>query len=820
MEQEEIKFEKQEEAEEEKKKEERRKKLESKSIVFLSELNKDDVWIAGGKGANLAELYRAKFPVPPAFIVTAQAYKKFIIESGLLEKINHILASIDIEDTKQLEAKTERIRKLIEEARMPTQLEEEIKEAYHMLEPSVHGTRIDSLLSSVHEPCFVAVRSSATTEDLANASFAGQQETFLNIKGDAALIEAIKKCWASLFTARATYYRERRGFSHAQAFIAVIVQKMVNADKAGVMFTANPLNNNKQELVIEAVFGLGEGIVSGSIEPDHLVIDKQTLQIKKKRIGRKLIEFTRDAEGRLIKKKLNEADSTKEVLTESEWKRLANYAIDIEKHYGFPQDIEYAIEGNNIYILQSRPITTLQKQVKSFHITGKEPLLEGLGASPGVAVGRVKIIHSLDELDKVQKGDVLVTQMTNPDMVVTMQKCAAIITEAGGATCHAAIVSREIGLPCVVGTKIATQLLEDGQLVTVDGTNGKVYDGKVEITEVEQVTSKLPETKTRIKVICDLPQIAYRAAATGAAGVGLVRIEFIIASGGKHPRKYLEEGKLNEYTALLYEGLKPIADAFQGKPVWVRTSDLRTDEYRQLLGGEAEPKETDPMIGWHGIRRSLDQPELLKAELLAIKQLHESGYSNVGIMIPFVISAQEVKRVKEIARELNIELSKDIDFGVMVETPAACWVIEDICKQGINFISFGTNDLTQLTLGVDRNNERIAHLYDEMHPAVLGEIKQVIRVCKQYGVKTSICGQAGSKPEMAKYLVKLGIDSISCNIDAFSKIKQVVRQVEEELGLWKQEGQEAGKLEPLHEKLPEAEEAEVEESQAEKEEEE
>jgi len=382
-------------------------------------------------------------------------------------------------------------------------------------------------------------------------------------------------------------------------------------------------------------------------------------------------------------------------------------------------------------------------------------------------------------------------------MVPAMQKAGAIITDEGGMTCHAAIVSREMGTPCLVGTEHATQILKDGQEVTIDASNGMVYAGIIsEIEKKQSVKENISKqesssstttshsdivTATDVKVIMDLPDFAQRAAATGADGVGLVRLEIMIANGKIHPAEYIRQGKEKEYTQLLKDGIKKIAQAFKGKPVWVRCSDLRSDEYRNLQGGDKEPKETDPMIGWHAIRRLLDEPEILKAEFAAIRELHYDGLKNVGVMLPFVINVEEVRKAKQIMREFGLEPCKAVDFGVMIETPAACWIIEDLCKEGISFISFGTNDLTQLTLGLDRNNQKIQKNFDEMHPAVLGEMAKVIKVCKKYKVKTSICGQAGSRPEMAEFLVHQGIDSISANTDAVEQIRKTVAKTERKL---------------------------------------
>ncbi|MBU1245979.1 MAG: phosphoenolpyruvate synthase [Nanoarchaeota archaeon] len=621
-----------------------------------------------------------------------------------------------------------------------------------------------------------------------SASFAGQQATYLNVRGNERVAKAVQQCWASLYKARAIYYREKNNFEHEKVLIAVIVQKMINSEKAGVAFSINPTTNNENEIVIEAAYGLGDAVVSGSINPNTYLIDKNSLEIKDKKIADQEWMLIRDENlGRTIKKNVWASLKEKPVMTDDEIKKLAGIVRRIEKHYGKPQDIEFAIEEGRLYIVQARPVTTQKKvteEVKDeVQIGSNKPILEGLPASPGAAFGRVKIIHNPNELNKIEKGDILVAEMTNPDYVPAMERAAAIVTDEGGFTAHAAIVSRELGIPAVVGTEKATSLLKDGQMITVDGTGGKIYEGQLEIKHEEETieVGDQPETITKIKVIADLPDHLDHAAKYNPDGVGLVRIEFMIVKGGVHPAKYIKDGREEEYIDLLVDGISKIGERFSGKPVWVRTSDLRSDEYRQLDGGNDEPDEDNPMLGFHGIRRSLVDDGILRAEFKAIKRIHEMGLKNVGIMLPFVISVDEVKRSKVIMREVGLEPLADVDFGVMIETPASVQIIDLLCDEGISFISFGTNDLTQTTLGVDRNNSKLSDLYDEMHPAVLREIEHVVKVCKEKGVETSICGQAGSNPEMAKFLVKVGIDSISPNADAVAKIRNLVAQEEKKL---------------------------------------
>ncbi len=934
-----------------------------KDVLWFHEITKDDVPIAGGKGANLGEMIRAGFPIPEGFVVTTYAFNRHLEENGLKERIYNILKEINIDDPKDLEEKTKLVRKLIEEAPMPKDLEEKIKDYYKKL-------------GKVR----VAVRSSASAEDLPEASFAGQQESYLNVEGDEELINHIKKCWSSLFTPRATYYRSKKGFRHEDVSIAVVVQKMVNSEVSGVMFTKHPVTG-EDKVLIEASYGLGEAIVGGKVTPDTYVVDKKTLKIDSKNISRKEIMIVYE-NGRNVKKEVPEEMKEKQAMPDDLIIELAKIGIEIEKHYNFPQDIEFAIENNKIYIVQSRPITTL-KEIKKEEIKEKKELkilLKGLPASPGIGIGRVKIILGPEEFDKFDKGDILVTTMTNPDFVPIMKKAAAIVTDEGGVTSHAAIVSRELGIPCfpgyvrvitdkglltfeyiwenvanreslkvlsfdirkkafvwknvkritkrkgfvyrfymkfngivdyidstidhpiltfngntfewkpmveiynegripvitnmlnmefefendiiglkrvnifehilnryeivkpkyypnmefeelclsgyeflkesdvynlevddtenyvvltnnglaliahncIVGTREATKILKDGQLVTVDATRGVVYEGEVKLEEKVEVKEKVPEipakvflseiTATKVLLIASHPDIAKKYK-DYVDGIGLLRLEFLIAHGGKHPRWYLENNRLNEFEDLLFEKLGEILRIMYPKYVIVRTLDMRTDEYRNLEGGEKEPIEANPMMGWHGIRRDLDQPELFKAQIRAFKRLiKDAGLNNIWIMLPFVISPEEVKKAKELMREVGLEPHKDVKLGIMVETPASAIIIEDIIKEaGIDFISFGTNDLTQLTLGIDRNNELVQKLFSEKHPSVIKLIEHVINVCKKYNVETSICGQAGSDPEMARILVKLGIDSISVNPDAIFLVRETVAREERRL---------------------------------------
>jgi len=747
-------------------------------VKWFSEIHKDSVRFAGGKGANLGEMYNLGIPVPPGFVVTAQAYDYFMTEAGIKEKIHELLGRIDYEDTKQLDEITKQIRAFIVDSELPRDLNEEIIEAYENLdaeEINSNATKsVMDILKASSEPVFVAVRSSATAEDLADASFAGQQDTFLNIKGKTNVLRAIKECFASLFTSRATYYRNKKGFKHEETSLAVVVQKMVDSEKSGVIFSKDPSYNN-ENMIIEAVWGLGEGIVSGRITPDKYVLSKD-LEVLDKVITNKRIALTRDSSGEKLTVKLKDEIANAQVLKEHELKRLGDLALKLEDHYKKPQDIEFAIEGREVYIVQTRAITTIANRINASDIKEikGEIILTGLAASPGIASGKIKIVDDLADLDKVKTGDVLVTKMTNPDMVVTMQKCSAIVTDEGGLTAHAAIVSREMGIPCVVGTQEATTRLKEGEIITVDGFTGKIYKGKTAETVKKEILPVTAKTKTQIKVIVDLPHFAERAAKTGIKKVGLTRIEGIIAESGKHPQYFLDKNQVKDYEEIIFKGISGIAKPFE--EVWVRTSDIRTDEFADLEGAPKQ-KEANPMLGLHGIRYSLEKPEILKAEINAMSRVANQG-KTIGIMMPQVILVDELRQVKKIMQEMNVT---NLKLGVMIETPAAVQIIKELCDEGIKFISFGTNDLTQYMLAIDRGNADVQKLYDEMNPAVLYQLSYVIRVCKRNNVESSICGQSGSKKEMVKYLVEQGIDSISVNADMAKEISDYILEIESQL---------------------------------------
>lgn len=751
------------------------------AVVWLKDVGKNDLSLVGGKGASLGEMINIGVPVPGGFAVTAQAFRDFINRAGIAEKLFQAL-DVDVNQESELHTAEKTAKKLIMDAKVPEDIENAIKSRY------------EELCKQEGKQVFVAVRSSATAEDLPDASFAGQQETYLNTRGAEDVFNAVRKCWASLYGARAIFYRVEQGFEHDKVNLSAIVQMMVDSEKSGVMFSSQP-STGEPLVVIEGAWGLGESVVSGSVSPDNFVVDRKTRKILSKYIATKEIMIIRDPKTQktvTIKVPAKKKEAT--VLTDSEAVELSKYAEILEKHYGIPQDIEWGVEKGKIYILQSRPITTINnsKKVESVAQASGKVLLTGLGAAPGAATGIVRLIASGRELDKVKQGDIMVTKMTMPDMVPGMKRAGAIVTDEGGMACHAAIVSRELGCPAVVGTKKATSVLKDGMEITVDGGMGKVYEGRVALAASSKsaaassgpagmVVSK-PITATEIKVNVSEPDRAAAAAATMADGVGLLRIEHMILGLGKTPNWYIKNGKSEEYIDELVKGVKIVADAFFPRPVWVRTLDAPTDEFRAMEGGENEPIEHNPMLGWRGIRRDLTETDHFRLEMRAFKKLHDMGLSNVGIMLPMVQHVREFQKAKAIMVEENLDLEK-IDVGIMVETPGAALTIEDFIDDGIDFVSFGTNDLTQYTLAVDRNNENVAGLYSELHPAILRLIEFVVERCNEAGVKTSICGQAGSYPEMAKRLVEIGITSISANIDAVATVRETVARSEKILML-------------------------------------
>lgn len=899
-----------------------------KSLVWFAEVGKDDIPLVGGKGANLGEMTRAGLPVPPGFIVTADAYYAFLKETKIDKKIKKLLSSVDPEDSKKLNALSKELEAEILETPMPKALSEAIKVAY------------DKMCEK--EDVYVAVRSSATAEDLPDASFAGQQETFLNIKGGTNVVHAVRKAWASLFEPRAIYYRTINKFDHLKVGIAVPVQLMVNSVKSGVMFAADPVTSDTSQIVIDAAWGLGEAVVLGAVDPDHYVLSKEPLQIVSKEISKQTWRIVRDPKGGDKHQTVPKVEQEIQKLSDEEILTLGGLAKKNEAHYGRPNDMEWAIDKENrVYLVQSRPITTLKKDAAPTGVSSaapaadlSSPILHGAAASLGVASGPVKIINSPDEIDKVLEGDILVTEMTNPEYVPAMRRSAAIVTNTGGRTSHAAIVSRELGIPCVVGTEKATTTLKTGQIITVDGAKGMVYDGKIETaaaptgvaapaaapaapaepvadiasaevilhgaaaslgiasgpvkiihkpTEIDRVlqgdvlvtemtnpefvpamrraaaivtdtggrtshaaivsrelgipcvvgtgtaTSTLkpgqmitvdgrkgaiykgkvgtpapaaaspmvvtgtpvgpaPEpaiiTGTKVYVNLGEPHLAEKVAAMPVDGVGLLRAEFIIAGMGEHPRAMMKQGRSQEFVDKLAEGMQTICQAFNPRPVVYRATDFKTNEYRDLKGGaEFEPQEANPMIGYRGAFRYIKEPDLFKLELEAIKKVRDTfDLKNLWLMIPFVRSLQEFYAVRQLITDSGLQQNHDFKLWIMCEVPSTVILIDKFCQAGIDGVSIGSNDLTQLTLGCDRDNPALATEFDERDEAVELSLKHVISTCRKHHVTCSICGQAPSVyPEITELMVKSGATSVSVTPDMIVTSRKVIASIEQRL---------------------------------------
>ena len=745
-----------------------------KAVVWFNEVTKKDVPTVGGKGANLGEMTRARIPVPPGFIVTANAYYDFLQRSKITDKIRSLLKPLDPNDSNQLQQIAEEIKQAILNAPMPPELADEIKKAYIEMGGGL-----------------VAVRSSATAEDLPEASFAGQQSTFLNVQGENEVVAAVQECWASLFKPRAIFYRHHQGFDHLRVGIAVPIQKMVQSEASGVMFTIEPMTNDRSKIVIEAVYGLGETLVSGEVIPDLYIIDKERLRISSKKIGKQEWQLIRNVTGGdnepNIKVPLQPSSQTQQKLTDDDIISLAKLGKYIEDLYQFPQDIEWAKEGKQIFIVQTRPVTTIKAEAVAEVIPEIKAtvLLTGAPASPGMASGPVRIIYDASQIDKVRDGDVLVAEMTTPDFVPAMKRAVAIVTNRGGRTAHAAIVSRELGIPCVVGAERAVTTLTDGQIITVDGSAGKVYEGKVAIKkEAATISRQRIKTKTRVYVNLAQPELADRVAARDVDGVGLLRAEFMIAQIGEHPRYMISQNRGNEFVDKLYQGINIFAKAFNPRPVVYRTNDFKTNEYRELSGGqEYEEVEENPMLGYRGASRYITDIDVFKLEIEAIKRVRQN-YRNLWVMIPFVRTVNELAQTVKIMEAEGLKRSKDFKLWMMVEVPSNIFLMEKFLDVGIDGISIGSNDLTQLILGIDRDSQRLAETFDERNEAVLIALERAIKVSKSMGVTSSICGQAPSVyPELTEKLVEWGITSVSVSPDMIDKTREIIAKAEERLKL-------------------------------------
>jgi pyruvate,water dikinase len=783
-------------------------------VIWFEGLRKTDIPSVGGKNANLGEMTNAGMPVPSGFAITAYSYKKFIEETGISKRIYEVIKEIvtNPDDPKLYEIASKKIRELIEATPMPKDIENAIRTAYEQLCKKLNVNEV-----------FVAVRSSATAEDLADASFAGQQETFLNVRGANEVLAMTVKCWSSLFTPRAIFYRTEKGFAHEKVFISVGVQKMVNSRAAGVTFTINPVTGDSSQIVIEGSYGLGEAVVSGSVTPDDFIVDKKTLKIVDRRLARKTVQYVRDLNtGKTIHAEVPADKQEQPCITDEEILRLAEFAKRIEQHYGKAQDIEWAIDRdipfpNNMFIMQSRPETVwsqaqaevpakVETQIKSTEMLSV--VVKGIAAGKrGYGIGKAKVVSNLDEASKImQKGDILVTEMTNPDYVPFMKMAGAIVTDKGGVTCHAAIVSRELGIPCVVGTENATKLMITEKEYTVDARSGIVYEGVLQAL-TQQLSSasgssvsspaisggvfqSVPVTATKIYMNLGVPEKVEDYKDLPFEGIGLMRMEFILASYiGEHPMSFVETGRSQIFVDKLAEGIATVARAIQPRPVVVRFSDFKTNEYRELKGGDKyEIVEANPMLGWRGCSRYISEwyEKAYRLECKAIQKCRkEWGLKNVWVMLPVVRTVWEAKKVLEIMRDEGLERTKDFKVWFMAETPSIAIMADEFSKLCDGF-SIGSNDMTQGILMIDRDSERLGLMgyFDERDPAVERILAHLIKVAHGNGVTVSICGEGPSNlPDFAEFLVRVGIDSISVNNDAVIATKRLVASIERKIML-------------------------------------
>jgi len=757
-------------------------------LLDIAELRKEDIALVGGKGANLGEMTENGFPVPEGFVVTTEAFTHFLEKNSLIERLNCLAGKLRMDSDAQLTEASNELRRLFDESKIPQDLAFEIIERYEQMARNDKTAR-------------VAVRSSATAEDLPTASFAGQQDTYLNINGEMNVLEKVKRCWSSLFTPRAIAYRISKGFDHNRVRLAVVVQEMIDSEVSGVMFTLDPTASSKQ-MMIEAGFGQGEAIVSGKVTPDTYFVDRDTYKISEKKVSTQKWKLSMGPENDLMRIDFSYDDSNKQKLPDEKIIELAKIGSRIEDHYRGPMDVEWCMEDGKLYVVQARPVTTLNGRVKTMagKEKSKEPekgkvqkvILKGLAASPGVVSGKIRIYNEGESLDVVKKGEILVTVMTSPDMVPAMTSAAAIVTDEGGMTCHAAIVARELGMPCIVGAREATRILKTGMMVTIDGTRGIVMEGAPEQKEDEApalvFSQSVPVTGTKIMVNVGIPHKAEEYSKLPVSGVGLMRIEFLFTSFiGEHPQAMMEKGRLQELVDKLAEGIGIVGKAFFPRPVILRLSDFKTNEYRDMPGGDKfEPQEANPMIGWRGCSRyvSPQYREAFKLELQAVKKAREEmNLKNIWVMLPFVRTIQEVKDINCMMDEIGLRRGPDFKLYLMAEVPVIIFMAEEFCDVCDGF-SIGSNDLTQLIMGADRDSEILGKMgyFDERYDAIKRAIKMLIDAAHKKGVPVGICGQAPSVyPEFTEFLVRAGIDSISLNPDTVIKTIPMVASTEQRI---------------------------------------
>lgn len=777
-------------------------KKEEQFLLWFEQLERKDVDIVGGKSSSLGEMTaKTDVPVPYGFATTAYAYRYFIKESGLEEKMRSILSELtDVENSALLRDVSARLRDAIMAEKMPQDLQDAIGAAYVEL-----GKRVGE------ENPYVAVRSSATAEDLPDASFAGQQDTYLNVQGAETIIAKVKECYASCFTDRAVYYREKQGFDHIEVALSAVVQMMVFSKTSGVMFTVNVATGDDNNILIEAAFGLGEYVVQGTVTPDNYTISKHDHKIIDRCVNEQDIMLVRKKGGDCEEVQVPEELRKVQTLTDEQILELADYAKKIEKHYGCYMDMEWGVDErtNKIWILQARPETVWSRrnkeggakvqESKSMTTTDHKVIVKGLPASPGKVSGRVHVILDPSRIDEFKEGEILVTEMTAPDWVPAMKKAKAIVTDSGGMTCHASIVSRELGIPCIVGTKsrgeAATVTIPDGIDVTIDATHGVVYEGIIEEAKKENqagaavaVAEYFPPTGTKVYMNLGDPELAEKYSSLPCDGIGLMREEFIWTTYiHEHPLYLIKTGHPEKVVDQLAEGMRQVCQAMAPRPVTLRFSDFKSSEYRDLKGGdEFEPYEPSALLGWRGASRYYDPKyiEAFKLECQAVVKVREEfGLKNLNVMIPFCRNVEECEKVVKIMAECGLERGKDFKVWLMAEIPSNIILVDQFNKY-VDGYSIGSNDLTMLVLGCDRDNDTVSHIYDERNLAVRRAVRHLIEVAHSEGKTVSICGQAPSVyPEFCEFLIKSGIDSISVNPDTVKFTKKLVAQVEQRVML-------------------------------------
>ncbi len=784
-------------------------KSEQKLTMWFEEITKKDVALVGGKSASLGEMTsRTGIPVPYGFATTAHAYKVFLAETGLDKRIKTILADLkDVEDSRQLREISARVRQAIVDSTLPESFQTAIQKAYAELAEKVG-----------EENPFVAVRSSATAEDLPDASFAGQQESYLNVRGADEVVERVKECYASMFTDRAVYYRTKKNFSHTEVSLSAVVQMMVFSRASGVMFTVNVMNGDDKNILIEGSWGLGEYIVQGTVTPDLYWVSKKKLEIVERTVHDKSIQLVRRPGGGVVEQEVPPELREAPVLSDQQIQQLAQYALDIEKHYGCFMDMEWALDERTqkLWILQARPetvwsnknkplkqqkeeVVSVKKEADAITTAARNILVKGLPASPGRVSGIAHVILSPNLIDNFKEGEILITEMTAPDWVPAMKKAKAIVTDSGGMTCHASIVSRELGIPCVVGTKSrgksATTSIETGMEITVDATNGVIYEGVISDLIAQPRPAEagpgfaietFPVTGTKIYMNLGDPDLAQRYAPLPSDGIGLMREEFIWTTFiHEHPMYLIEIGQPDRVVNVLADAFRKVAQAMAPRPVTLRFSDFKSSEYRDLKGGDKyEPSEPSSLLGWRGASRYYDPQyiEAFRLELRAVKKVREEyGFNNLHVMIPFCRTVEEAAKVTALMAEAGLQRSPDFKVWLMAEIPSNI-ILADKFNQYVDGYSIGSNDLTMLVLGCDRDNDSVAKIFDERNLAVKRAIRHLIEVAHKDGKTVSICGQAPSVyPDFTEFLVRSGIDSISVNPDAVKSTIHWVAQIEQRI---------------------------------------